>query len=513
MSTQTGLTTYVERRLSRLASAWIAVVAAGGVLVTPAGAQSNTPAISSMEPAARPAGSGAFTLYVNGGNFRDNAVVRWNGADRSTTVVSEGRLRAAIPSSDLAQPGVAAVTVVTRVGQQERTSSPASFAVTLIPYVQSFAPAPALAGGEPFTLSVIGARFAPDAVVRWGVSDRPTSFVSAARLSATIPAADIAAAQNVSITVLNPGAAGGLSASRSYFVVHSAPAIGSLSPARARAGGEAFSLTVNGENFIRDTSIVMWNGQRRPTTFVSRNRLIASIRAADIGSAGNAAITVLTRPGSPSLSSTAASFTVETNILSVTGVAVMPVRLGQEALAERGQFAGLTSDRIRRLDCAGLGSSWVMVGVRGKDGWAIDELSVGCRQMLAGGTLGTTTRWTGRWDTIDNGGEAFPDQVCRTGYVVSSAEVRVDFGQIRRLTIRCKRIGATGLTSGSESTLENVGYNTGTPQGPDSCSGGRPARALRLSTAQYTSNNLLVKLAPPWIVAGLQLICEQPVVP
>lgn len=499
--------------LSRVTSVWMAALAAASLSGAPAAAQSNTPTISSIEPASRPAGSGAFTLYVNGGNFRDNAVVRWNGADRSTTVVSEGRLRAAIPSGDLAQPGVAEVTVVTRVGQQERTSSPAPFAVTLIPYVQSFAPAPALAGGEPFTLSVIGARFAPDAVVRWGTSDRPTSFVSAVRLSATIPAADIATAQNVSITVLNPGAAGGLSASRSYFVVHAAPAIASLSPARATAGGGAFALTVNGDNFIRDTSVVLWNGQRRPTTFVSRNRLTASIRAADIGSAGNATVTVVTRPGAPSITSTASTFTVDPSVVSVTGVAVMPVRLGQEALAERGQFAGLSSDRIRTLDCAGIGASWVMVGVRGKDGWAIDELRVGCRQMLAGGTLGTTTRWTGRWDTTDNGGDAFPDRICRTGYVVSSAEVRVDFGQLRRLTIRCKRIGTAGLTSGSESTLENVGYDTGTPQGPDSCSGGRPARALRLSTAQYTSSNVVVRLAPPWIVAGLQLICEQPVVP
>lgn len=118
-----------------------------------------------------------------------------------------------------------------------------------------------------------------------------------------------------------------------------------------------------------------------------------------------------------------------------------------------------------------------------------------------------------RWDQKDNGGTAFVDQVCDDGYAVSSATVRVDFGQLRRLTLKCKKVGASGLTTGAEEALTAVGYDVGTDQGPDSCSSGRPARGLRLNAAEYSSKNVFLAVLRPWIVAGLQLICEQPFVP
>ncbi|MCI0400489.1 MAG: IPT/TIG domain-containing protein, partial [Gammaproteobacteria bacterium] len=54
-----------------------------------------------------------FTLTVNGSNFINGSVVRWNGADRTTTFVSATQLTATIPASDIATAGTAAVTVFT----------------------------------------------------------------------------------------------------------------------------------------------------------------------------------------------------------------------------------------------------------------------------------------------------------------------------------------------------------------------------------------------------------------
>lgn len=71
----------------------------------------NTPTLSSLSPSSAATGGAAFTLTVNGGNFTSNSVVRWNGADRPTTFVSGGQLRAQIPASDLAAAGTAGVTV------------------------------------------------------------------------------------------------------------------------------------------------------------------------------------------------------------------------------------------------------------------------------------------------------------------------------------------------------------------------------------------------------------------
>lgn len=487
------------------------IMAAAAVAITtpPGAAQGNTAVIGALTPSSTIAGSSGFSLLVEGTNFRDNSIVRWNGANRSTTYISDTQLRASISASDLAQAGVAQVTVMTPVGQQQRVSAARNFPVKLVPNVVSLAPAPALAGGLPFLLDVIGTRFAPGAIVRWGSSERATTLVGSNTLRISVSADDIRSVGSVPVTVLNPGAAGDVSAVHTYSITHQRPVIQSLSPASAISGGGEFILTVNGTNFIRDTSVVRWNGERRATTFVSRTQLRAIIGRGDIANAGTATVTVLTRLGSPSQISGGASLTVQPKVVSYTLVEAVPVRLGTERLTERGQWAGVPLSQQRTLNCHGFGTSYVMVGVRGKSGWAIDELRVGCRQLQADGTLGSRISWTDRWDQKDDGGTAFPDRVCQSGYAVSSVEVRIDFGQLRRLTLKCRKLGSSGVTSGSEATLQNVGYNVGGEAGPDSCSSGRPARALRLSAAQY-NNNTFPTVLMPWIVAGLQLICEQP---
>ena len=75
------------------------------------------------------------------------------------------------------------------------------------PTLTTLSPSSAAAGGPDFTLTVNGSNFASGSVVRWNGADRPTTFVSATRLNATIPAADIAAAGTASVTVRNPGGA------------------------------------------------------------------------------------------------------------------------------------------------------------------------------------------------------------------------------------------------------------------------------------------------------------------
>ena len=51
------------------------------------------------------AGDPDFTLTVNGSGFVYGSVVRWNGADRPTTLISASQLKAAIPASDIAVGG------------------------------------------------------------------------------------------------------------------------------------------------------------------------------------------------------------------------------------------------------------------------------------------------------------------------------------------------------------------------------------------------------------------------
>lgn len=73
------------------------------------------------------------------------------------------------------------------------------------------------------------------------------------------------------------------------------PSVTSLSPANAAAGGTQFLLTVNGDDFRRD-SVVNWNGSFVVTTFVSTHQLFAVIPAADIAQPGTAAVFVFNPP-------------------------------------------------------------------------------------------------------------------------------------------------------------------------------------------------------------------------
>ncbi len=69
------------------------------------------PSAASLSPPSAVKGDPGFTLTVDGSGFDPGSVVRWNGADRPTTLVCPTRLSATIPAADLTSSGTAAVTV------------------------------------------------------------------------------------------------------------------------------------------------------------------------------------------------------------------------------------------------------------------------------------------------------------------------------------------------------------------------------------------------------------------
>ena len=90
------------------------------------------------------------------------------------------------------------------------------------------------------------------------------------------------------------------------------PALLTLSPSSAVAGGPGFTLTLRGSNFGFG-STVLWNGQSRPISAVTRTELAASIPANDIAAAGAAVVTVF-NPSPGGGTSNALTFTVMNGI-------------------------------------------------------------------------------------------------------------------------------------------------------------------------------------------------------
>ncbi len=82
-------------------------------------------------------------------------------------------------------------------------------------------------------------------------------------------------------------------ATAAYVITNPVPAIGSISPAFASAGGPAFQLTLNGTGFAA-TSVAYWGSSALATQFVNPKQVTAQVPVSDIAAAGSTAVTVQT---------------------------------------------------------------------------------------------------------------------------------------------------------------------------------------------------------------------------
>lgn len=105
---------------------------------------------------------------------------------------------------------------------------------------------------------------------------------------------------------------------------NSKPSLASLSPTSVIVGGSSFTLTVNGSNFTSAT-IVQWNGQSVPTTFVSSQQVTAAIPPSLITSGGTDSVSA---ENGSSAQSNALQFAVNYPALQITSISPTSVTAG-----------------------------------------------------------------------------------------------------------------------------------------------------------------------------------------
>jgi subtilisin len=132
------------------------------------------------------------------------------------------------------------------------TSAPITVdsSVNPVPSISSLSPMATVAGGPAFTLTVNGSGFVSSSVVRWNGANRPTTFVNASRLTAAIPASDIAQIASTPVTVFSPSPGGGTS-SVATFNATGPPAI-SVSTTTAAPGTTVTATLINGTGAVTD---------------------------------------------------------------------------------------------------------------------------------------------------------------------------------------------------------------------------------------------------------------------
>lgn len=139
---------------------------------------------------------------------------------------------------------------------------------------------------------------------------------------------------------------GGNGGNSSAVVPNPTPTITALSPSTATRGGPAFTLTVNGSNFVSGAA-VQWNGSARLTTLVNDNQLTAQITADDIVVAGAEKVTVI-NPGPGGGVSNSARFNVPC-VLASSGAVSQQTRARLGAYYFDGWAGPLSSYHLKQL--------------------------------------------------------------------------------------------------------------------------------------------------------------------
>ncbi|MGA3161392.1 MAG: hypothetical protein ABSC77_09260 [Terracidiphilus sp.] len=261
---------------------WLAVVVPVTLALawTPA-ALAAAPALISLSPGSVTSGGPAFSLIITGMNFMPGSTAKWGATLLTTAYTSDTELTATVPASLIAIVGTTSITVTAAGG----VSSGVTFTVN--------PPSPAINGRNPAA-----------AVVD----------------EASVPVSQVTAAPTTSVTAAS---AGGVSSQAALDVTPPTPAITSLSPASAVAGGAAFTLTINGTN-LTSTATVSWGSASLATSYISATQLTAAVPANLIAAAGTSSITVSTAGGI----SAGATFTITSSLPTVTSMSPTSVLAG-----------------------------------------------------------------------------------------------------------------------------------------------------------------------------------------
>jgi len=329
--------------LTKAGAATITVTSFDGV-VSNSGSFSiaSAPAITSLSPSSATAGSSDLPVTITGSGFTSGSVVKWNAGSTplASSYASATSMSVTVPARDLTTAGNS--NYLTVVSVDGVSSANSTFTINPAPIITSLSVSSATAGNAGLAVTITGNYFTSGSVVKWTptasgatVSTLASSYASPTTLVATVTALELAAVDTPAITVWS---ADGVSSNSKTFTINPVPAITSISPSAASAGGSSpVSLTVTGTGFTSG-STVTWNGHNKAyslsgSSCANSTTCTATVPASYLATAGLVPITVKTADG---ISSGAANFSVASAIITGFTPNSVPVNGNAFALAVSG---------------------------------------------------------------------------------------------------------------------------------------------------------------------------------
>ena len=198
-----------------------------------------------------------------------------------------------------------------------------------VPAVSTLSPSSATAGAAAQTLAINGSNFLSSSTATYNGVAHTATFVSSSQLTIQLSASDQGTAGTYAVVVTNPSPGGGASNSVNFTVNNPTPTITTLSPSSADAGAAAQTLTINGTNFVSN-STVTYNGVSHTATYVSATQLTIPLSAGEQATAGTIAV-VVTNPSPGGGASNSVNFTVDNPVPTLTSLSPASATAGAAA--------------------------------------------------------------------------------------------------------------------------------------------------------------------------------------
>jgi hypothetical protein len=316
------------------------------------------------------------------------------------------------------------------------------------PLLASLNQTTATATSTAVTIVLTGADFANGSVVRWAGVDLPTEFVSKTQLRAIVPAAKMAIAGVVPVTVFTGIPGGGGSQPRTFTVSNPVPVLAALGPTSARQGTSGLALTVTGSGFIagQSGSRVSWQGAALATTFVSATELRAQVPSALLTSAGAAMVAVV-NPGPGGGASQASQFAIQAPTHLLTALSPASIAAGSGAFTVRVSGTNLPSTGRVRLNHTDLSTTW-----DSSSGQLLATVPAGWTDFAAADIPATLTLTVARADGSSGFSNALPLTIT-SPVVVNAASAIAGPGE----TVAASSAPAVSGSAGVAATLTNGG--------------------------------------------------------
>ncbi len=246
------------------------------------------PEITVINPETVLRGSQTRKVMIEGAGFIRTSTV----STLPVTLIDNHHLEVELPDSLLSRAGTYEMVVTNSVPDGGSSNVVDLQINNPVPSLIALNPAEAIAGTPGLTFTVLGTGFFNDTIVSANGVLMGFTLIDPTMSKIQLAPEDLEMGKNLDIRAYNPPPGGGQSNPLRFMVLNPVPSLLSINPSSIIAGSPNFTLTLTGNNFV-NTSVVRFNNQQYPVTFINKNQIQTTIPSNAITTPGSYPVKVI----------------------------------------------------------------------------------------------------------------------------------------------------------------------------------------------------------------------------